>query len=126
MCVCVCRLLADADGIEVLAQLLTDSMAECRQFSAESITSMATDGESHIFNQPGTSLILPPPPHPPLPYTHTESYRCHFETAGAVNSLVPCLNFADSSVQASSVEALGMLCCNASARQQVLNAWNRY
>ena len=60
--------------------------------------------------------------HPPPPHTHTrtESYRCHFETAGAVNNLVHCLNFADSSVQASSVEALGMLCFDASARQQVL------
>ena len=45
LAVCVCRLLADADGIEVLAQLLTDSMAECRQFAADSITSMAPDGK---------------------------------------------------------------------------------
>lgn len=37
-----------------------------------------------------------------------------------MDSLVDCLNFTDSAVQSSSVEALGMLCCNASARQQVL------
>ena len=61
------------------------------------------------------SLSLSPPP----PSHNIESYRCQFEMAGAVNNLVQCLNFADSSVQASSVEALGMLCCNASARQQV-------
>lgn len=59
-------------------------------------------------------------PSPSSLFPHTESYRCLFETAGAVNNLVHCLSFADSSVQASSVEALGMLCCNASARQQVL------
>ena len=37
-----------------------------------------------------------------------------------MDSLVDCLNFTDSAVQSSSVEALGMLCCNASARQQVV------
>ncbi len=47
VCVCVCRHLADADGVEVLVQLLTDPMSECRQFAAQSITSMATDGETH-------------------------------------------------------------------------------
>ena len=40
----VCRLLAEADGSEVLVQLLTDSMAECRQFAADCITNMAPDG----------------------------------------------------------------------------------
>lgn len=48
-----------------------------------------------------------------------ESLRSQFESSGAVDNLVDCLSFTDSSVQASSVEALGMLCCNASARQQV-------
>ena len=72
-CVGVFRLLADADGIEVLAQLLTDSMAECRQFAAESIASMATDGKPHTFNQPlkpGTPLILP---HSPPFHSHVQS-----------------------------------------------------
>ena len=49
LCLCVCRHLSDADGVEVLVQLLTDSMAECRQFAAQSITSMATDGKDTQF-----------------------------------------------------------------------------
>lgn len=47
-----------------------------------------------------------------------------------MDHLVDCLNFTDSAVQSSSVEALGMLCCNASAREQVVlgidNLCNRY
>lgn len=41
----VCRLLAEAGGVEVTVKLLTDSMAEARRFASECITAMAPDGK---------------------------------------------------------------------------------
>ena len=64
----MCRHLSDADGVEVLVQLLTDSMAECRQFAAQSITSMATDGKTQWFFYVNFNQKLLPPP--PPPHTH--------------------------------------------------------
>lgn len=40
-----CRLLAEADGVEVLVKLLTDSMAEARQYASECIIAIAPDGK---------------------------------------------------------------------------------
>ena len=108
------RLLAEASGAEVIVKLLTDAVAEARQFASDCITSMAPDGNSIHWCYPiidNNSFCI------------QESLRCQLETAGAVDSLIGCLSFPDSAVQASSVEALGMLCCNASSRQQVLSCF---
>ena len=114
MWIAVCRLLAEAGGVEVIVKLLADSMAEARRFASECITAMAPDGK---YKPQSVSTF----DHEPFVLA-AESLRRQIEEAGAVDSLVDCLNFTDSAVQSSSVEALGMLCCDASARQQVYSA----
>ena len=116
------RLLSESGGVEALVQLLSDSEAECRQFAADCITSMAPDGMYHQCLSPSlpncllASLthVLPFLSLPPL-----ESLRSELITAGAVPSLVSSLSFPLSSVQTSIAEALSMLACDTTARDQV-------
>ncbi len=50
----------------------------------------------------------------------TEALRFEFVNLGAVSALVDCLSFADTGVQCSAMQALGMLSCDSIARQQLL------
>ena len=105
-------------------QLLSDSEAECRQFAADCITSMAPDGR-HLYHPLAvlvllyTSLLPPPPTHILSPLLPSESLRSELITAGAVPSLVSSLSFPLSLVQTSAAEALSLLACDTTARDQV-------
>lgn len=94
-------------------QLLSDSEAECRQFAADCITSMAPDGR-HLYHPLAVLVLLYISPLLP-----SESLRSELITAGAVPSLVSSLSFPLSSVQTSAAEALSLLACDTTARDQV-------
>lgn len=96
--------------MEALVQLLEDSEAECRQFAADCITNMAPDGVCMCVCVVQYIRCF---------FSPTESLRSELITASAVPSLVSSLSFPLSSVQTSITEALGMLACDITARDQV-------
>ena len=53
-------------------------------------------------------------------YISTEALRFEFVNSGAISALVDCLSLADTGVQCSAMQALGMLSCDSIARQQLL------
>ncbi len=53
-------------------------------------------------------------------YLSTEAFRFELANSGAVQALVDCLSFADTRVQSSAMQALGMLSCDCIARQLLL------
>ncbi|XP_064385237.1 armadillo repeat-containing protein 3-like [Halichondria panicea] len=87
-----CKMLEDAGGVELLVGLLQDTVASCRQYAAECVATMAPD----------------------------EAFRFELANSGAVQALVDCLSFADTRVQSSAMQALGMLSCDCIARQLLL------
>ncbi len=56
-------------------------------------------------------------------YFHSiDALRIEFVTLGAVPALINCLSFTDTQVQTIAMHALGMLCCDSSARQQLVES----
>ena len=53
---------------------------------------------------------------------YAEALRSELVSSGAVPALIDCLSFADTRVQSSAVQALGMLSCDSVARQQLLES----
>lgn len=105
-------------------QLLEDSEATCRRFAADCIISMAPNGErSHTHNSYTVVSFRGKMQNycccNNVPPSLTDSLRNELVMAGAVRGVVGGLQFADSAVQASTAEALGILACDSGARQQV-------